>query len=74
MSFLTPAAPKETPPPPPPAAPQMASNAIKDAGAQSRAAAAAAAGGMGFDNSVLTGPQGASKTSTTGGKSTLGDA
>jgi hypothetical protein len=59
----------------------MASSAIKDAGAEERMAAAMASGGMGFDNTVLTGPRGAPKPSTAGaqlfgqgsGKQTLGE-
>lgn len=70
MGFGSPQPPP--PPPPPPNPPTLASTTIQQAGAEERAAAAAAAGGLGFDQTVKTGSQGASPPSTIGGAATLG--
>lgn len=74
MSFLSPAAPTApAPPPPPPAPPTLASGSVQGAGSAAMQAAAAASG-KGFDNTLLTGAQGAPKPATTlGGKTLLGD-
>jgi hypothetical protein len=50
----------------------MASSSVQEAGAAQRAAAAAAAGGMGFDKTIGTSPQGAQTPSTTSGKALFG--
>jgi hypothetical protein len=52
--------------------PIQASASVQNAGSQAAQAAAAAAGSMGLDNTVKTGPQGAAKALTTGGKALLG--
>jgi len=52
------------PPPPPPAAPPtLADASVANSGAQARAMAAAGSG-AGFDNTVLTSPQGATQPAT----------
>jgi len=53
--------PAAPPPPPPPASPPtLADASVANSGAQARAMAAAASG-AGFDNTVLTSPQGAAQ-------------
>lgn len=73
MSFLFPHPDAPPPPPPPPSPATPASSAVASSTAAQQAAAAAAAGGLGFDDTVKTGGQGARTPSTTGGKMTLGD-
>ena len=70
MGFLRP--PSAPAPPPPP--PTMASSAVALSGANERAAAAAASGAMGFDNTALSGSQGAAPPSTIGGAKSLSGA
>ena len=52
----------------------MASSAVALSGANERAAAAAASGAMGFDNTALSGSQGAAPPSTIGGAKSLSGA
>ena len=74
VSFLAPKLPSAPPPPPPPPKPPvLASSAIAQQEAATRAAAAEAAGGMGYDKTVASSPQGAPQPSTTStGKALFG--
>ena len=72
MGFLRPPS-APAPPPPPPSPPTMASSAVALSGANERAAAAAS-GAMGFDNTPLSGSQGAAPPSTLGGAKSLSGA
>lgn len=78
MGFLAPSMPTPPPPPPPPAnPPTLAGSQSQQSGGEAARAAAAAAGGLGFDQTLLTSPQGAAAPAlaaqaATGAKTTLG--
>ncbi len=63
MGFLSPGK-APAAPPPPPIPPTLASQSAQGAGAATTAAAGAAAG-AGFDNTLMTSPQGAPTPATT---------